>query len=399
MLEAGRKTKFSLGNFQATPEMRALIGKVLDSGRLSYGPLCSEFEQRFAMLHGCAHGVLSNSGTSSLQVALQALKELHGWADGDEVIVPALTFVATINVIYHCKLRPILVDVDSYYCINPLLITRAITSKTRCIMPVHPFGHPCDMALIKAIADEAGLKIIEDSCEAMYVRTDGEYVGSWGDVGCFSTYVAHFITGGVGGIAITADPDLALHMRSLVNHGIDLTELPNGASYDPSFLARNFRFSRMGHSFRITEMEAAILLPQIDTLAKNIATRQFNASRIMNILSEYDGHMQLPKQRHGAGHSYMVYPIVMREEKKHPIMNYLRQNGVEVRDMLPLTNQPAYNFKPFLYPVAQFINDHGFYIGCHPDLDDEAFEHLERTIAKWYDPQHTDLNKDVEFAR
>lgn len=393
------ETKFSLGTFKATPAMRNLIDTVLDSGRLSYGPLCRQFEERFAQMHQCAYGVLSNSGTSSLQVSLQALKEIHGWADGDEVIVPSLTFVATINVVYHCNLRPVLVDVDSYYCLNPVLIERVITKRTRCIIPVHPFGLPADMTAIKSIADKHNLKIIEDSCEAMFVRNDGHYVGSMGDVGCFSTYVAHLITGGVGGISILRDPDLALHIRSLVNHGIDLTELPVGDSYEPSFLARNFRFSRIGHSYRITEMEAALLLPQLDTAAQTIATRLHNAHQITNILSEYDGHMQLPKIRVGSGHSFMVYPIVMREEYKGPIMNFLRQHGVECRDMLPLTIQPCYNFKPFLYPVADFINKHGFYIGCHQDLSNEAFDHLASVFADWFDKHHVDPNKDVEFMK
>lgn len=391
--------KFSLGTFTATHEMRVLMDKVLDSGRLSYGPLCREFETRFAQMHSCAYGILSNSGTSSLQVSLQALKEIHGWKDGDEVLVPALTFVATVNVVYHCNLRPVLVDVDSYYAMNPYLIERVITSRTRCIIPIHPFGQPADMKAIKEVADRYGLKIIEDSCEAMFVRHDGRSVGSWGDTGCFSTYVAHLITGGVGGISTTSDPDLALHIRSLVNHGIDLAELPTGESYEPSFLGRNFTFSRVGHSYRITEMEAALLLPQLDTASTMLATRVHNAARLLNILSEYDGHVQLPKTRPNSGNSWMVYPIVMREDSKVPIMSFLRQHGIECRDMLPLTNQPCYRFKQFLYPVADFINKHGFYIGCHQQLTDGAFEHIARVFEMWFDPHHSDPIKDVDFYR
>lgn len=391
--------KYSLGTFNTTHAMRTLIDKVLDSGRLSYGPLCREFETRFANMHSCAYGILSNSGTSSLQVTLQALKEIHGWKDGDEVLVPSITFVATINVVYHCNLKPILVDVDSYFAMNPILIERAITSRTRCVMPIHPFGQPADMKSIKEIADKYGLKIIEDSCEAMFVRHEGKSVGAWGDAACFSTYVAHLITGGVGGVTTTGDPDLALHIRSLVNHGIDLTELPAGEAYEPTFLARNFTFSRIGHSFRITEMEAALLLPQLDTASKMLAARTHNAGRIMNILTEYDGHIHIPKTRPNSGNAWMVYPIVMRDESKLPIMRFLRQHGVEVRDLLPLTNQPCYRFKKFLYPVANFLNEHGFYIGCHQDLTDDAFVHLARVFEMWFDPSHTDLIKDVDFSR
>jgi len=397
MLAPIKDVKFSLGTFRATDAMRELIDRVLTTGRLSYGPLCNEFETRFANMHSCAYGVLSNSGTSSLQVALQALKELNGWEDGDEVIVPALTFVATVNVVYHCRLKPILVDVDEYYALNPSLIERAITPKTRCIIPVHPFGQGADMQAISKIADAYGLKVVEDSCEAMFVKTGGRYVGSWSDVGCFSTYVAHIITGGVGGIAITASDELATTMRSLVNHGINFNQLPSGDTYDPTFLGRKFEFDRVGHSYRVTEMEAALLLPQLDEALQIKEARQYNAKIIDNILGEYDGELLLPKVRPNSEHIYMVYPIVMREQHKRPIMAFLRQEGIECRDMLPLTTQPCYRFKPFLYPEANRINQHGFYIGCHQDLTEDAFTCLQKSFEKWFDVGYADPLKDIEF--
>lgn len=378
--------KVTLGDFTATPQMRILIAQVLDTGRLSYGPLSKRFEQEFAAYHNCAHGVLSNSGTSSLQVALQALKEINGWLDGDEVLVPALTFVATVNVVLHCRLTPVLVDVDrTWYAINPARIEAAVTPRTRCIMPVHPFGLAANMPAIMRIARLCNLKIIEDSCEAMGVDAGGQIVGSWGDVGCFSTYVAHFITGGVGGIGITNDPELASVMRSLVNHGIDLDELPSGQAYDPSWLGRNFCFSRIGHSFRVTEMEAALLLPQLATLPEMIVTRQIIAGLITERLQRHADHLILPTTPPGWEHSYMVYPIVLRQERKAAVMRTLRKNGIECRDMLPLTNQPCYafspGFNPFDYPVAQHINQHGFYIGCHQGLTIDHINHLDEVFA------------------
>lgn len=357
--------------------MRALVNEVLDSGRLSYGPLSKQFESSFASLHGRQEGVLSNSGTSSLVVALQTLKEMHGWADGDEVIVPALTFVATVNAVLHCRLAPVLVDVDPlYYGLNPMLVEAAITSRTRCILPVHPFGLGADMPTLSAIATHRGLRIIEDSCEAMLVDAGPLQVGAWGDIGCFSFYVAHFITGGVGGIGITSEPDIARHMRSLVNHGIDLTELPSGRSYDPSWLARKFSFSRVGHSFRITELEAALLLPQLAELPQMIRQRQAHADKITGHLMGQMHRVQLPAEPRGWGHSYMVYPIVLRYGSKLPVMRHLRNSGVECRDMLPLTTQPCYKYNPELYPVANHINRHGFYIGCHQGLTQANFDHL-----------------------
>lgn len=380
----------SLGTFHATDEMRALVDKVLKSGRLSYGPFSREFETKFARAHGSKFGVLSNSGTSSLQVALQAMKELYGWADGDEVIVPALTFVATVNIVLHCNMTPVLVDVDPvFYDIDTDKIEAAITSRTRCIIPVHPFGQGADMPKIMDIAQWKGLKVIEDSCEAMFVKVGQERksVGSWGHVGCFSMYVAHIITGGVGGIGITDDPDLALKMRSLVNHGIELQSLPTGKPYDPTFLARNFIFSSVGHSFRITELEAALLLPQVAQGPDIVMQRRAIALATTIALSDWEdkGLIRLPKTRKWNDHAFMVYPIVMLTKDKYDIMMHLRLNQVEVRDMLPLTNQPCYNFDQSLYPVAAFINRHGFYIGCHQDISPGQIKTMKLAFNKWFD--------------
>lgn len=378
---------FTVGAFYATAEMRKLVNQVLDSGRLSYGPLSRDFETRFAEMHSCSYGVLSNSGTSSLHVALQAMKELYHWQDGDEVIVPALTFVATINVVYHCRLTPVLVDVEpDYYAIDASQIEAAITQRTRCIIPVHPFGQPADLGAISLIAEKYNLRVIEDSCEAMFVRHGSDYVGSAGDVGCFSTYVAHIITGGVGGIGITNEIDLALRMRSLVNHGIDTSGLPTGTRYDPTFLSREFRFTSVGHSFRVTELEAALLLPQLAEATDIIKARQRNALRISSILQEWEDKelLQLPKTRPHAEHAYMVYPIVMLQARKFAIMAYLRSRGIECRDMLPLTNQPCYDFVQSKYPVAHRINQTGFYIGCHQYLTNDDFSHLNEMIRQWY---------------
>lgn len=389
---------YTLGTFQATREMLALVIDTLKKGRLSYGPLCRRFESEFAREHDVDFGVLSNSGTSSLQVALQAMKELYGWADGDEVIVPALTFVATVNVVYHCKLTPVLVDIEPhFYAMNPDLLYAAVTPRTRCILPVHPFGQGADMPAIMDVAQWKGLKVIEDSCEAMKVKVGGKYVGSWGNVGVFSTYVAHIITGGIGGIGITDDPEIAARMRSLVNHGIELSSLPSGESYDPSFLARNFTFSSIGHSFRITELEAALLLPQLEDLESIVTQRRGVAATLSAYLRSYTDEIQLPATREEGQHSFMVYPMVLRQQKKHGLMSYLRENGVECRDMLPLTTQPCYDFDPSLYPVAQRINDYGLYIGCHQDITVAQMSHLRAVIANWFDDKEQ-LSADLRAS-
>jgi len=375
----------TLGAFRVTDAIRVAVNTVLDSGRLSYGPATRHYEERFANMHGCSYGVASNSGTSSLVVALQALKELHGWADGDEVLLPAITFVASANAIVHNRLTPVLVDVDPVtYNINPWLIDDAITRRTRCIMPVHLFGQPANMSVISRIARKHNLRIIEDSCETMLATWNGRPAGTWGDVACFSTYTAHLLVTGVGGMATTNDNRLAQLMRSLVNHGIDLTELPNGEQYDPSFLARKFRFTRIGHSFRVTEIEAAIGLAQLKDLPAMIEKRRQNAQHLISRLQPIKHRVMLPHTHQAATHSWMVFPVVLNEGSKWPVMEYLQKHGIECREMMPLTNQPCYGFNEKAYPVAAHVNKCGLYLPVHQDLTTEQLDYMADTLMGWF---------------
>lgn len=382
----------TLGTFNATPEMFNLVNQVLRSGRISYGPLSQEFEKRFAAMHGCEYGVLSNSGTSSLLVALQTIKRLHGWQKGDEVLVPALTFVATVNVILQSRLKPVLVDIEpDYYGIDVSQIEKALTPKTRCIMPVHTFGQPCDISLIYDNNNWIGwgkrISVIIDSCEAMLVKQDNLPIGKWGDIACFSTYAAHLLVTGVGGLSITNNQEYALHMRSLVNHGIDLTELPTGTNYDPTWLARKFSFSRVGHSFRVTEIEAALGLAQLDDLAGMIKIRQANAAYLTGKLSYLEDRLQLPAIRPGTEHAFMMYVLVCKQEgDRDKLCQYLANNGIETRLALPLTRQPAYVglWNPDNYPVADWVNRNGFYIGCHHGLTFDDMDWVGEKIGEYY---------------
>ena len=149
-----RSRHIGVGTFKASAYMRSLVAEVLDTGRISYGPLSLEFEQRFAVRHGCQYAILSNSGTSALQVALQALKEVHHW-QGGQVIVPATTFVATANIVLHNQMRPVFVDVDpATYNIDVAQIERYITPDTRAIIPVNLFGQPANLSAVRALADQ-----------------------------------------------------------------------------------------------------------------------------------------------------------------------------------------------------------------------------------------------------
>lgn len=384
-----------VGTFTATVRTKELVLEALASGRISYGPLSRRVEAEVSRLHGRQFGVLSNSGTSSLQGALQALKELRGWQDGDEVIVPSVTFVATVNVVLHNRMVPVLVDVEpDYYGIDPAKIEAAITPRTRAIIPVHLFGMPADMHAISEIAERHSLAVIEDSCETMFATLGSEPVGSFGDAACFSFYVAHLIAAGVGGMAITDDPDLAAVMRSLVNHGRDgiYYSMDHDDGLDSQTLrevvSRRFRFERIGHSFRITELEAALALAQLETWPQMLVRRRANAACLTRWLRGLDleEHLQLPALRPRATHSWMMYPLVVRREPKAELVNHLESQGIETRDMLPLTTQPAYRrlWDAEDYPVAAWINECGFYIGCHQDLTPNDLSYMVETIKEYF---------------
>ena len=203
-------TQIGVGGLELTKYEKDLVNQVLDSNRLTYGPMSKKFEKEFARMHDVKHALFMNSGTSALHIALAALKDRNGWKDGDEVIVPSVTFVASSNIILHNKMNPVFVDVESStFNIDPYLIEQKITSKTRAIVVVHLLGLPANMKPILEIAKKYNLEIIEDSAECMFAKYDGKSVGSIGTIGCFSTYVAHFLVTGVGGLATTNNPDIA----------------------------------------------------------------------------------------------------------------------------------------------------------------------------------------------
>jgi perosamine synthetase len=385
-----------VGTFKASEKARRYVNQALDSGRLSYGPFVQEFERRFAASHDCRYGIMSNSGTSSLLTALAALKEKFGWKDGDEVIVPAITFIATSNIVLQLNMTPVFVDVDPvYYELNPMLIEQAITPRTRCIIPVHLFGQPCDMDPILSIAQSRNLKIIEDSCETMFARYRGRLVGSFGDIGCFSTYIAHILVTGVGGLCTTNEPDLAVVLRSLINHGRDSIYLSIDDSKGRSaeelrmVIARRFSFVRMGYSFRPTELEGALGLAQLEEMDANIKTRRANGRLLTDSLSRWSHRIQLPAIRPDTEHSFMMFPIVLRDEPKTDLVNFLEQRGVETRDMLPLITHKFYQNLFALneadFPIARWINQSGFYIASHQDLTRMEIEYIANVFDEFFE--------------
>lgn len=388
-----RKRKITLGYLSINDTGKRYVNEVLNENRLSRGRFTDRFEREFADLHQVKHALFCNSGTSALQIGLAALKEVYGYKDGDEVIVPATTFIATSNIVLQNNLKPVFVDVNpETYNIDPFKISKAVTDKTRCIIPVHLFGLPADMHNIMITAKSYGLQVIEDSCETMFATQNGKSVGSFGDLACFSTYVAHLIVGGVGGIVTTSSAKLYDICRSLMNHGrstdyitIDDDDNPKDIS---DLIERRYQFERVGYSYRATELEAAIALSELEQGKENILTRRKNAQELTTLLKDVDW-LQLPKIPENMTHSFMMYPMVVKSftKKRNDFLTYLERNGIETRHMFPLLSQPVYQK---LFPReeskhyhAMGLAERGFFIGIHQGLNGDDIQYIAKVIKDY----------------
>ncbi len=390
--------QIGVGCADISQKEKKYVMNALTSGRLTHGFYSEKFEALFGKFHDVKYSLFVNSGTSALRIAVNCLKEVGGWHEGDEVICPAITFPATSNVVIMNGLRPVFVDVDSKtYNIDPKKIEAKISKKTRAIMVVHLFGQAAEMDPILKIAKKHGLKIIEDACESPFATYRGKPVGSFGDISCFSTYQAHIITTGVGGFACTNIPQYAEILKSLANHGRDgiYLRIDDDKNLDKDSLfqvvARRFRFLRLGYSFRATELEAALGLGQLERKDEILAVRRRNADYLIANLKKFEKILQLPFWPDYKKHSFMMFPIVIKNKVgviKKDLVNFLEERGIETRDMLPLVNQPIYK-KIFgdiehQYPVAKWINQNGFYIGCHQKMSSQELRYIVSTFSDFF---------------
>ncbi len=385
-----------LGTLRIPSRAKAYVAQVLRDGRLTYGRFAQSFERRFAELHRVREAVVTSSGTCALEVALAALRMKDRWRDGDEVIVPATTFVATVNTVLHQRLKPVFVDVDpTYFEMTAEQVAAKVTRRTRAVIPVHLMGQPCAMDEIGRVARRHNLRVIEDSCECMAVKYKDRPCGSWGDIACFSTYAAHLLSTGVGGIAVTQDRSLARLIRSLCNHGRN----PIYFSIDDDNNLRSRRFARIvrsrfqflypGYSYRLTEMEWAIGLALLETdLVDSIRRRQRNASILKRALADLEDELQLPSVRPESEHAFMFFPLVLRRRGKNALALFLERHGVETRDLMPIVSQPLYragfSFPRSRFPVSWRLVERGLCLGCHPDLTPSQLDWVSTLIHRFF---------------
>ncbi|MGN0506375.1 MAG: DegT/DnrJ/EryC1/StrS family aminotransferase [Lachnospiraceae bacterium] len=391
--------KIGVGYASVTDIEKRYVMDALDHERLSQGKYVAKFEREFSRAHNRTYGIMCNSGTSALHLALETLKEIDGWDEKTEVLVPAITFIATSNACLHAGLTVKFVDVDPVtYNMNPEEIEKHISENTKCIIPVHTFGMPCDMGRIMEIAKKHHLRVIEDCAEAHFAKVDGCPVGSFGDIAAFSTYVAHTITTGIGGVVCTSEQRQAEILRSLVAHGRACTceqcVAADGKKVCPkrmkTELDRRFCFERIGYSYRVGELEGALGLAQLERKDEIMGKRHENADYLIRGLEKFEHLLQLPRHPENVEHTYMMFPILVRRGSKidtKDFVRYLEKCNIETRPMLPLLNQPVY-IELFGdiekdYPVAEYIDHNGFYIGCHHGLTRKELDYQIACISEY----------------
>ena len=277
---------------------------MIASGWVSQGPEVEAFETAFASRVGAAEAVATTSCTTALQLALQ----VSGVGPGDEVIVPSLSFIATANAVWQCGARPVFADVDPRtYNLDPAAAERAITPRTKAIMPVHQVGLPADMDRFLDLAKERGLQIVEDAACAIGARYKDREVGSLGPLACFSLHPRKVITTGEGGMIAVQDPGVAKRLRRLRAHGMDMSDLARHTASDVVFEA----YPERGWNARMTDIQAALGLCQLGVLERLLERRRELAERY-NAAIERIPHLEAPFEPSYAQRTWQSYCVRVR---------------------------------------------------------------------------------------
>jgi dTDP-4-amino-4,6-dideoxygalactose transaminase len=260
-----------------------------------------EFEAAFARRMGAAHAVATTNGTTALQLTLYAL----GIGPGDEVIVPSLSFIATANVVWQCGAEPVFADIEpATFNLDPAAVERAIGPRTKAIMPVHQLGLPADMDAFAALAERHGLLLVADAACAVGSRYRGREMGALGSPACFSLHARKVITTGEGGMVTTDDADLAERLRRLRHHGMDLSDLVRAQANDVLFES----YVERGWNQRMTDIQAAVGLCQLDALDEILATRRELAARYNAALADHPW-LEAPVEPEGYEHTWQSYAV------------------------------------------------------------------------------------------
>ena len=320
----------------------------------SKGKYIDLFETEFSSYCNRRFGVACSSGTAALHLALAAL----GIGPGDEVIVPTFTMIATCNAVLYCGATPVLVDAgEEDWCIDVGRIEEKTTGRTRAIIPVHIYGHPCDMDPILDLAEKYGLSVVEDAAEAIGAEYKGRRIGSLSDAACFSFYANKTVTTGEGGMVVTDSEEVAARLRKL---------------RDQAFSARRFLHDEMGFNYRMTNIQAAIGAAQMEYIDELVDARIGNAGLYDMMLGEVEG-VGLPPRKESVRNVHWMYGILIEDEfgiSRSEVMACLGDRGIGTRSFFHgMHRQPAYgnleNRVPDWrseFPVSDELTRKGMYL-------------------------------------
>jgi perosamine synthetase len=338
----------------------------------SQGKYISMFEEQFSNFFGMSYGVSCSNCTTALHMALVAL----GIGPGDEVILPDFTLIISANTIIQTGATPVLVDVDpKTWCIDATKIEEKITPRTRAIMAVHMYGHPCDMPSIMAIAQKHNLRVIEDCAESHGAEIDGKLTGTFGEANCFSFYGNKIVTTGEGGMVLCRDENLANLLRKLRNQGFQ----------EPRFV-----HEVVGFNYRMTNIQAAIGLAQTEKLKEKIEKKCW-IGKTYNELLAGKPDLTLPYEAPNAKNVYWMYGILVGKGfgmKKDALMQALKNRGVETRSFFcPMHMQPVFQGRTISnypltngnYPVSIDLWERGLYLPSGLGL---TLELIERVVEQ-----------------
>ena len=351
------------------PKEMEYVADCMASGWVSsVGMYVERFERAFADVAGTKYAISCSNGTAALHLALLA----SGLRTGDEVLVPTLTFVAVANSVVYCGAKPVLVDVDrEIWSIDPSLLERQITPRTRGIIAVHLRGHPADMDAIMDIAGRYGLFVIEDAAQAHGAQVRGRPVGSIGNIATFSFFGNKTITTGEGGMVTTNDPTVAEHIRLLKNQGMTQE--------------RRYWHSVVGYNYRLTNVQAAIGLAQVERLGELVLRHQEVASWYMEDLTGVRG-LWWQQHKAWARHAWWQFVVIVDDEfgsERDTIISRLRENGIDARRLyFPMHQLPIYEDRARMveYPVANYLAARGVCLPTWSGLKREDVSYVSEQL-------------------
>jgi len=389
------------GTITVTEKSKKLIEEILETKRLSSGKYVREFEDGFAKLIGVKEAVAVSSGTDADTLALSVLHDL-GAKYGDEIIVPALSFVATANAVIHAGFKPVFVDIQRETLnIDPKKIEKVITKKTKAIMPVHLMGKPADMDVINGIAKKYNLYVIEDAAEAYGTVYKGKNIGTLGDLAAFSTYLAHMISTVEGGVVVTNREDFAEILRSLRVHGTACKCKVCTLRVKGGYCSKRFQygedirfiFERIGYSSKMNELEAAIGLGNLEIYDKILEKRRKNWESLYHKFQKFAPTLITIQEGENEKIGPHAFPIIISENvpfTRIELVDFLEKNGIETRSLFSSipTQCKGYEFLGYKlgdFPNAEFIGRNGLHVGVHQDLNEEHINYVIEKIEQFLD--------------